>query len=174
MNKNRLSSKYRFPGAGYFGRDRAKTKPTGKLASRCNALHRKIRRSGSTEPTPSTLISGMATSPRIIVDACFVNTACKQCWPSASRLSRNGSQKAEAEGRYIKQTAVRSIGHAVIELHPMPSADHENMHELSTDDIDELAKKLPADIGQWKFDKETVPLFDKIVGGSIPREFMLH
>src|SRR5437773_8958048 len=57
----------------------------------------------------------------------------------------------------------------------MPSADHENMHELSTDDIDELAKKITGsnNPGKWKFDKEHRFLFiDKIVGGSIPREFI--
>jgi len=48
------------------------------------------------------------------------------------------------------------------------------MKEMSTDDLDALAKQIvggPA--GKWKFDKEHRFLFiDKIVGGSIPREFI--
>ena len=48
------------------------------------------------------------------------------------------------------------------------------MHEMSTDEIDAVAKEIvggPA--GKWKFDKEHRFLFiDKIVGGSIPREFI--
>src|SRR2546430_16990518 len=48
------------------------------------------------------------------------------------------------------------------------------MKEMSTDDLDALAKEVvggPA--GKWKFDKDHRFLFiDKIVGGSIPREFI--
>jgi len=84
-------------------------------------------------------------------------------------------KKATAEGKYIKQTGGRGqYGHCEIELHPLPSSSHENMKELSTDDLDALAKQIvggPA--GKWKFDKEHRFLFiDKIVGGSIPREFI--
>ena len=57
----------------------------------------------------------------------------------------------------------------------MPSSDHENMKEMSTDDLDALAKEVAggSTAGKWKFDKEHRFLFiDKIVGGSIPREFI--
>ena len=49
------------------------------------------------------------------------------------------------------------------------------MKELSTDDLDALAKEVVGGgtAGKWKFDKEHRFLFiDKIVGGSIPREFI--
>src|ERR1700719_2224529 len=45
-------------------------------------------------------------------------------------------KKALAEGRYIKQTGGKGqYGHCKIELHPLPSSSHENMKELSSDDI---------------------------------------
>src|SRR5205823_8826096 len=55
-----------------------------------------------------------------------------------------------------------------------PSSDRENMHELSTDDLDALAKKIVGGSGgKWKFDKEHRFLFiDKVIGGAIPREFI--
>src|SRR5205807_485614 len=84
-------------------------------------------------------------------------------------------KKATAEGKYIKQTGGRGqYGHCKIELHPIPSSSHESMKEMSTDDLDALAKEVvggPA--GKWKFDKEHRLLFiDRIIGGSVPREFI--
>jgi elongation factor G len=85
-------------------------------------------------------------------------------------------KKAIAEGKYIKQTGGKGqYGHCKIELHPIPSSSHENMKEMSTDDLDALAKEVVGggSAGKWKFDKEHRFLFiDKIVGGSIPREFI--
>ena len=44
---------------------------------------------------------------------------------------------------------------------------------MSTDEIDELAKGVAGKGGKWRFDKEHRLLFiDKIIGGSIPREFI--
>jgi len=80
---------------------------------------------------------------------------------------------AEGEGKYIRQTGGRGqYGHAVLSVHPLPSAGHDS-HELSTDEIDELSKSVAGKGGKWHFDKEHRLLFvDKIVGGSVPREFI--
>jgi len=81
---------------------------------------------------------------------------------------------AQADGKYIKQTGGKGqYGHCKLEVHPLPSADHENMHEMSTDELDELAKSIAGSGGKWRFDKEHRFLFiDKIFGGSIPKEFI--
>jgi elongation factor G len=83
-------------------------------------------------------------------------------------------RKAGAEGKYIRQTGGRGqYGHCKIEVLPMPSAAHENMHEMSTDELDVLAKEVGGSGGKWRFDKEHRMLFiDKTVGGSIPKEFI--
>jgi elongation factor G len=79
-----------------------------------------------------------------------------------------------ADGKYIRQTGGRGqYGHCKLEIHPMPSSGHEDMHEMSTDELDALAKKVAGSGGKWRFDKEHRLLFvDKIVGGSIPKEFI--
>jgi elongation factor G len=81
---------------------------------------------------------------------------------------------AEGEGKYIRQTGGRGqYGHAKLSVHPLPSAAHEDMHEMSTDEIDELTKKVAGRGGKWRFDKEHRLLFiDKIIGGAIPKEFI--
>src|SRR2546429_2330780 len=62
-------------------------------------------------------------------------------------------------------------GHCKLEVHPLPSADHENMHEMSSDELDALAKSVAGAGGKWKFDKEHRFLFvDKIFGGAIRSE----
>ena len=83
-------------------------------------------------------------------------------------------RKAEAEGKYIKQTGGKGqYGHCKLEVHPLPSADHENMHEMSTDELDALAKSIAGAGGKWRFDKEHRFLFvDKVFGGAIPKEFV--
>src|SRR5580700_5676074 len=132
----------------------------------------------STEPdTGQTLISGMGELHlEIIVDRMLreYNVQANVGRPQVA-YRETVRKKAEAEGKYIKQTGGRGqYGHCEIVLHPLPSATHENMHEMSTDEIDAVAKEIvggPA--GKWKFDKEHRFLFiDKIVGGSIPREFI--
>ena len=81
---------------------------------------------------------------------------------------------AEGEEKYIKQTGGRGqYGHVKLIVQPLPSAGHEDMHEMSTDELDELAKKVAGKGGKWRFDKEHRLLFiDKLVGGSIPKEFI--
>ncbi len=132
----------------------------------------------STEPdTGQTLISGMGELHlEIIVDR-MLREYSVQANVGRPQVAYRETirKKAVAEGKYIKQTGGRGqYGHAVIELHPLPSSDHENMHELSTDDIDALAKSITGSTpGKWKFDKEHRFLFiDKVVGGAIPREFI--
>jgi elongation factor G len=132
----------------------------------------------STEPdTGQTLISGMGELHlEIIVDRMLreYNVQANVGRPQVA-YRETIRKKALAEGKYIKQTGGKGqYGHCKIELHPLPSADHENMKELSTDDLDLLAKSVTGGTpGKWKFDKEHRFLFiDKIIGGSIPREFI--
>jgi len=82
-------------------------------------------------------------------------------------------RKAGAEGKYIKQTGGRGqYGHCKIEVLPLPSAGHENMHDMTPEQLDALAKEV-AGGGKWRFDKEHRMMFiDKTVGGSIPKEFI--
>jgi elongation factor G len=83
-------------------------------------------------------------------------------------------RKAVAEGRYIRQTGGRGqYGHVKLEVHPLPSSGREDMHELSVDELDALAKSVAGSGGKWRFDREHRMLFiDKIVGGAIPREYI--
>src|SRR5258705_586559 len=130
----------------------------------------------STEPdTGQTLISGMGELHlEIIVDRMLreYNVQANVGRPQVA-YRETIRKKADAEGKYIKQTGGRGqYGHAVIELHPLPSSDRENMHELSTDDLDALAKKIVGGSGgKWKFDKEHRFLFiDKVIGGGGSRQ----
>src|SRR5467141_409150 len=132
----------------------------------------------STEPdTGQTLISGMGELHlEIIVDRMLreYNVQANVGRPQVA-YRETIRKKAEAEGKYIKQTGGRGqYGHCEIILHPMPSATHENMHEMSTDELDALAKEIVGGPGgKWRFDKDHRFLFiDKVVGGSIPREFI--
>ena len=81
---------------------------------------------------------------------------------------------AGGEGKYIRQTGGRGqYGHAKLSVHPLPNSGHEDMHEMSVDEIDALAKSVAGKGGKWHFDKEHRLLFiDKIIGGAIPKEFI--
>jgi elongation factor G len=83
-------------------------------------------------------------------------------------------KSAGAEGKYIRQTGGRGqYGHAKLSVHPLPSSEHEDMHEMSSDEIDDLCKQIAGKGGKWHFDKEHRLLFiDKIIGGAIPKEFI--
>ncbi len=133
----------------------------------------------STEPdTGQTLISGMGELHlEIIVDRMLreYNVQANVGRPQVA-YRETIRKSAVAEGKYIKQTGGKGqYGHCKIELHPIPSSSHESMKEMSTDDLDLLAKQVVGggSAGKWKFDKEHRFLFiDKIAGGAIPREFI--
>jgi elongation factor G len=132
----------------------------------------------STEPdTGQTLISGMGELHlEIIVDRMLreYNVQANVGRPQVA-YRETIRRKAEGTGKYIKQTGGRGqYGHCEIILHPLPNSSHENMHEMSTDELDALAKEIVGGPGgKWRFDKDHRFLFiDKIVGGSIPREFI--
>jgi len=58
-------------------------------------------------------------------------------------------KRAEAEGKYIRQTGGRGqYGHCKIEVCPLPSSSHENMHEMSTDELDALSKEVAGSGGK--------------------------
>src|SRR5262249_50911925 len=99
----------------------------------------------STEPdTGQTLISGMGELHlEIIVDRMLreYNVQANVGRPQVA-YRETIRRKSEAEGKYIKQTGGRGqYGHCEIVLHPLPSSEHENMHEMSTDELDALAKQ---------------------------------
>jgi len=130
-----------------------------------------------TDPdTGQTLISGMGELHlEIIVDRMLreFNVQANVGRPQVA-YRETVRRKAEAEGRYIRQTGGRGqYGHCKITVHPLPSAAHEDMHEMSTDELDALAKGIAGGKVKWRFDKEHRFLFiDHIIGGSIPREFI--
>jgi elongation factor G len=130
----------------------------------------------SDEDTGQTIISGMGELHlEIIVDRMMREFGVQATVGRPQVAYRETIRKrAQAEGKYIKQTGGRGqYGHCEIDVMPLPSSAHENMHEMSTDELDALAKEVAGSGGKWRFDKEHRMLFiDKTVGGSIPKEFI--
>ena len=130
-----------------------------------------------TEPdTGQTLISGMGELHlEIIVDRMMREFSVQANVGRPQVAYRETiTRQAPGEGKYIRQTGGRGqYGHAKLSVHPLPNAGHEDMHELSTDELDELAKQVAGKGGKWRFDKEHRMLFiDKIFGAAIPKEYI--
>ena len=130
-----------------------------------------------TEPdTGQTLISGMGELHlEIIVDRMMREFSVQASVGRPQVAYRETIRRpSTAEGKYVRQTGGRGqYGHCEVEIHPLPSAGHEDMHEMATDELDALAKQIAGKGGKWRFDKEHRLLFiDKIVGGAIPKEFI--
>jgi elongation factor G len=126
--------------------------------------------------TGQTLISGMGELHlEIIVDRMMreFNVQASVGRPQVA-YRETIMKSATAEGKYIRQTGGRGqYGHAKLSVHPLPNAGHDDMHEMSQDELDVLAKQIAGKGGKWHFDKEHRLLFiDKIIGGAIPREFI--
>jgi elongation factor G len=128
------------------------------------------------QDTGQTLISGMGELHlEIIVDRMMREFSVQANVGRPQVAYRETILKvANGEGKYIRQTGGRGqYGHAKLSVHPLPNNGHEDMHELSVDEIDALAKSVAGKGGKWHFDKEHRLLFvDKVIGGSIPREFI--
>jgi elongation factor G len=130
-----------------------------------------------TDPdTGQTLISGMGELHlEIIVDRMMREFGVQASVGRPQVAYRETIRKnAVAEGKYIRQTGGRGqYGHCKLEVHPLPSSTHETMNELSTDELDDLAKQVAGSGGRWRFDNQHRFLFiDKIVGGAIPKEYV--
>ena len=69
-------------------------------------------------------------------------------------------KNASAEGRYIRQTGGRGqYGHCKLEVHPLPSSKHENMHEMSTDELDALSKQVAGGGGTLEVSTRNIASF---------------
>jgi len=131
-----------------------------------------------TDPdTGQTLISGMGELHlEIIVDRMMreFNVQANVGRPQVA-YRETILKAAGAEGRYIRQTGGRGqYGHVKLSVHPLSATGHEDMHEMSTDELDEVAKSVVGGSGgKWRYNKDHRLLFiDKTVGGSIPREYI--
>src|SRR5579864_1407977 len=130
-----------------------------------------------TDPdTSQTLISGMGELHlEIIVDRMMREFSVQATVGRPQVAYRETILKlAEAEHKHIKQSGGRGqYGHVKLTVQPLPSAGHEDMRDMSIDELDELAKQVAGKGGKWRFDKEHRLLFiDKIIGGAIPKEFV--
>ncbi|MGH9736301.1 MAG: elongation factor G [Candidatus Acidiferrales bacterium] len=128
------------------------------------------------QDTGQTLISGMGELHlEIIVDRMMREFSVQANVGRPQVAYRETIIKAaEAEHKHIRQSGGRGqYGHVKLTVQPLPNAAHEDMHEMSTDELDELAKRVAGKGGKWHFDKEHRLLFiDKIIGGAIPKEYI--
>ncbi|HEV2388385.1 MAG TPA: elongation factor G [Candidatus Acidoferrales bacterium] len=83
-------------------------------------------------------------------------------------------REAASEGKYIRQSGGRGqYGHVRLEIHPLPTSAHEDMHEVAPDELQEWSRRIAGARAKWWFDKEHRLLFiNRIVGGVIPQEFI--
>src|SRR5262249_49986925 len=93
----------------------------------------------NTDPdTGQTLISGMGELHlEIIVDRMMREFSVQANVGRPQVAYRETIKKeSQAEGRYIRQTGGRGqYGHVKLRVAPLPSSGHEDMHEMSTDDL---------------------------------------
>ena len=127
--------------------------------------------------TAQTLISGMGELHlEIIVDRMMreFNVQANVGRPQVA-YRETILKPAEAEHKHIKQSGGRGqYGHVKLTVQPLPTnSTQTDMHEMSVDELDELAKQIVGKGGKWRFNKERRLLFiDKTIGGSIPKEFI--
>jgi elongation factor G len=128
------------------------------------------------EDTGQTLISGMGELHlEIIVDRMMREFSVQATVGRPQVAYRETILKlAEGEEKYAKQTGGRGqYGHVKLTVQPLPGSGHSDMRDMSTDELDELAKQVAGKGGKWRFDKEHRLLFiDKVFGGAIPKEFI--
>jgi elongation factor G len=130
-----------------------------------------------TDPdTAQTLISGMGELHlEIIVDRMMreFNVQANVGRPQVA-YRETITKASQGEKKYVRQTGGRGqYGHVKLSVHPLPNASHEDMHEMSVDELDALCKSIVGKGGKWHFDKEHRFLFiDKVYGGAIPKEFI--
>jgi elongation factor G len=128
------------------------------------------------EDTGQTLISGMGELHlEIIVDRMMreFNVQANVGRPQVA-YRETILKLAEGEEKYAKQTGGRGqYGHVKLTVQPLPDAGRGDLHEMSTDELDALAKQVAGKGAKWRFDKEHRLLFiDKVFGGAIPKEFI--
>jgi elongation factor G len=128
------------------------------------------------EETGQTLISGMGELHlEIIVDRMMreFNVQANVGRPQVA-YRETILKGAEAEHTHKKQSGGRGqFAQVTLTVQPLPHNGQSDMHELSTDELDELTKQVVGKGGKWHFNKERRLLFiDKIVGGVIPKEFI--
>src|SRR5579864_8817554 len=111
-----------------------------------------------TDPdTGQTLISGMGELHlEIIVDRMMREFGVQATVGRPQVAYRETIRRhSGAEGKYIRQTGGRGqYAHCKIEIHPLPNSSRVDIHEMSTYELDALAKQVAGSGGKFRFDKE--------------------